>query len=154
VNAPRQRRKSISQAGLTPLIDTLFLLLFALLALSDTRKSQSTELVHVQLSQIESGKDESRAASNPLQIAVGADARVWLKGTTDDLRSSAELDRALGSALGDRLPEGVPVEIHADKDAPSGVTLGVLQHLRLRGFVDVQMIGVGSQSGSTFGAGR
>lgn len=138
-------RASIAFAGLTPLVDTLFILLFALLALSDARTSHETELVRVRLPEVEPAADSpAPAATTHAVLEVSADSSVHVPAVPgEEVSTREELDAVLARLLGDRVPEEVVVEIHADREARHGVVVELLQHLRLRGFVDVQLIAVG-----------
>lgn len=150
-------RASIAFAGLTPLVDTLFILLFALLALSDARTSHETELVRVRLPEVEPAADSpASGAATHVVLEVSADSSVHVPSApgapAEAARTREELDAALARLLGDRVPEEVVVEIHADRGARHGVVVELLQHLRLRGFVDVQLIALGRvEPGAPFG---
>ncbi len=140
----------MKSSGLTPLLDTLFLLLFALLAVSEARSQTRLDEVHVRLPEIEPGEPETRPSTTAVAIDVDADSRVMVSGA--GIATREELDRALAVALGDALPEEVSVEIRADADARHGVTVELLQHLRLGGFADVRMTALGvSDSAGGFG---
>ena len=151
----RARRGPAVLAGLTPLLDTIFLLLFALLVTSDTRTENDTELVHIQLPEVESTGEESTGAGEHLVVVLDAESHVRLGRDGETLASREELDRALSQALGDALPEEIPIEIHGDAAARHGVAIELLQYLRMRGFVHVQLVAQGTSApGGLFGAGR
>ena len=149
----RRKSSSIAFRALTPMLDTLFLLLFALLAVSDARELEETEDVRIQLPEVESGPDESAIAGEVFSIVIDADSVVRLGGDESVVGSLEELDRALAAQLRDALPEEVVIEIVADRDARHGVMVEVLQHLRLAGFVEVRLLATGGSSHSSFGGG-
>jgi biopolymer transport protein ExbD len=140
----KEKRGSLGVGGLTPLIDTLFLLLFALLAVAETKSETSMEEVHVRLPKVEPGADAGAVGARAIAIEVDADSRVRVFGHDEEVATRADLDRALSGALADRVPEEVPVEIRADGDARYGVTVELLQHLRLSGFADVRLTALSS----------
>lgn len=149
-------RASLAFAGLTPLVDTLFILLFALLALSDARTSHATELVRVRLPEVEPASDSpAPGAATHALLEVASDSSVHVPAVPGEgVRTREELDAVLARLLEDRVPEEVVVEIHADRGARHGVVVELLQHLRLRGFVDVQLIAVGHvEPAAPFGGG-
>ncbi len=129
--------------GLTPLLDILFILLFAILALSDVRTSNRAEQVLIRLPHVEPGLEEPGTGERHMAIVVGADSNVHLAETGEAIASREDLDLALSAVLGEVLPEEVVIEIQADRDAPHGVVVELLQHLRLRGFVNVQLLATG-----------
>ena len=140
--------KSISFAGLTPLIDTLFILLFCLLALSDTRKTDPTEPVRVQLPEVEAAENGPALAGSRITVEIAADSTIRVGRAGPDgliVESPAELDRAFNALLGEFLPDEVVIDLQADRDARHGVAVELLQHLRLRGFVNVELVAVGKR---------
>ena len=141
---------SVGLRALTPLLDTLFLLLFALLALSESRQVAAPEEVRIRLPEVERGGDAAEAA-DPFSISVDADSRVRLEGSDAVVESLEELDAALAARLEHALPEDLPVDLVADADARHGVTVELLQHLRLRGFTRVQLLATGSDTGGALG---
>jgi len=141
-----RQARSISFSGLTPLIDTLFILLFALLALSDTRKTNPTEPVRVQLPEVEPGETGPGLVGARIAVEVAADSTVRVGPEGLLVESRTDLDRAFNAALGERLPEEVVVELRADRGARHGVAVELLQHLRLRGFVNVELVAVGTRA--------
>ena len=139
-------RGSLAAMSLTPLLDVLFILLFALLALSDTRSSSQQDLVLVKLPEVEPSAQAADLDVRRLVLVLDADSRIRLMETGEDIGSRADLDRALSEALGDDLPEEVTVEIQGDRNAHHGVAVELLQHLRLRGFSQVALVAQGSGS--------
>lgn len=156
----RVTRGSIGLGGLTPLLDTLFILIFALLALSDTRSAVRAEPVRIQLPAVEPGGDERSRLARSVEFEITADSTLRVAGREAALRSWADVDAALADALADSasvgraavVPELVRVEIRADRDSRHGVAVELLQHLRLRGFVNVELIAIGDAAGGTFGS--
>jgi biopolymer transport protein ExbD len=139
-------RGSLSSKTLAPLLDVLFILLFALLALSDTRSSEQPAHVLVRLPEVEPSTEAADPLGRRLVLVIDADSRIRLIETGEILDSRAELDSALSLVLGDAMPEEVAVEIQGDRDARHGVAVELLQHLRLRGFSLVSLVAQGSGS--------
>lgn len=136
-----EARGSISARGLVPFLDTLFNLLFAMLAISVARAPSSFDLLRLRLPRVEAAGERAGGAPG-LVLDVGADGSIRPGGTGHDLRSRAELDRALSSLVGDGVPEEVPLEIRAAALCPHGVVLELLQHLRVLGFSDVRLAAI------------
>ncbi len=149
------RRGSIALGGLTPLLDTLFLLLFALLALSESRAGAPSEEVVVELPQVEADASSAPAAPRVSDaLEIDTEGRVQHLPERALLRDREALEAALSAALGDGLPEEVAVELRADRLAPHGVAVEVLQVLRLAGFVDVRLLAEAAPAaGQPFGGG-
>ena len=135
-------------AGLTPLLDVIFLLLFALLISSETKTESDTELVPIQLPEVQPSEGSSETESQRLALTLDAESRVYVESATEALDSLDEVDAALASVLGDAVPEEVEIRIHADRDARHGVAIELLQHLRVRGFVQVQLVALGQPNPS------
>ena len=151
----KSRAGSLGFGGLVPMLDILFLLLFALLALSDVRTSNRLEPVRIQLPRVEPGPGGSVGNERRVVIEVDHRSRIFLQPAGVPIASGDVLDRELAQELGDALPEEVVVEIQADRDARYGVAVELLQHLRNRGFVRVQLVAVGSEDDSgVLGGGR
>ena len=89
-------------------------------------------------------------------LEVAVDSSVRVPGVPDAVvQTRDELDRALAKLLADRVPEEVVVDIHADRAARHGVVVELLQHLRLRGFVTIQLVATGhAEPAEAFGEGR
>jgi biopolymer transport protein ExbD len=153
---PRALASAGSLKGLTPLVDTVFLLLFALLAVSTAKSIQRDELVRVRLPSVEPGGEAMGQAARSITLEIDAASRVSVAGSADAVSSRAELDAALAAAVGEALiPEEVHVEIRADRAARHGTAVAVLQHLRLRGFAHVDLLAVGATSADEpFAEGR
>lgn len=149
---PRRRFGTIAVKGLTPLLDCLFLLLISLLALSEAKSSQRAELVHVDLPAVEPGAGAPAETPRRIVLQVDGDSRLQLVGPEGGpaapIGSRGELDQALGGVLADAVPEEIVVEIRADRDARHGVAVELLQYLRLRGFVQIQLLATGTRSGA------
>jgi len=153
VNHERKSIGGMVQRGLTPLLDTLFILLFALLALSDTREADQAEQVRIQLPAVEAGEGATAAPAERFSIFVDAESAVRLENAADSARSItsfAELDAALAERLGTVLPEEVAIDIVGDADARHGVMVELLQHLRLSGFTQVQLLATRAQAQGAF----
>ncbi|MEM7516078.1 MAG: biopolymer transporter ExbD [Planctomycetota bacterium] len=148
---------SVSSAALTPLLDTLFLLLFALLALAAPKRAEAQathEEVRVQLPTVESGPETERSA-NALEalafdVEIDGDSAVFVGGTL--VADRAALDALLRETLGERLPEELGVTLRTDREAKHGVAVELLQYFRVRGVVDVELIALGGSAvASPFG---
>ena len=149
-----ESRGSISARGLVPFLDTLFNLLFALLAIQAARAAASSEFLRLRLPLVEPGQ-ESAASPGGIVIAVDADGSIRPAGTDLVLRTREELDRTLATSVGDALPEELPVEIQADTFCPHGVVVELLQHLRVLGFSDVRLAAIAREDrGGMFGEAR
>ncbi len=153
VTRPTKRGNPLA-AGVTPLLDTLFLLLFALLVASDTRRSTHSEAVRIRLPAVEPAGPGEGLASERVALAIDAESRLWLAPDGEPIASRAALDALLAERLGERLPEELVVEIRADARSASGTSLALLQHLLLRGFTKVELIarGVDVAPDAPFGA--
>jgi biopolymer transport protein ExbD len=139
-------RGSISARGLVPFLDTLFNLLFALLAISVARAPSSFDLLRLRLPQVEPGGERASAAAG-LVVEVDSDGTVRPAGSDMVLHSPTaadmtQLDRALVALVGESVPEEVPIEIRAEAQCPHGVVVELLQHLRVAGFSDVRLAAV------------
>lgn len=128
-----------------PLVDLLFLLLFGLLALSDSRSSSSEEVVRVRLPRVEPETEQGTDDQDTITIEIDRDSKVRLDGNDDVLVGPAALDAAMAKVLGDRLPEQLEVEIRGDAGARHGVAVSLLQHLRRRGFAGVRLLALGAE---------
>ena len=136
--------RSVAPRNLTSLVDTVFLLVFSLLALSETRRSEATDLVRVELPAVERGDESGASTAERVVLHVTGESEIFLVGHgIEPLGSREELDAALDAARGERLPEEFVVDVEADRDSRYGVAVELLQHLRLRGFVHVRMVARG-----------
>jgi biopolymer transport protein ExbD len=130
-------------AGIMPLLDVLFILLFSLLALTDVRTAEAAaEEVRVELPAVEAGDSDVVPPDLPLSLSVDVDGQVTT-GTGLLIEDSVALEVLLQGELGDRLPEELTIELSADRGAPSGVVIELLQALRLRGVHQVQVLAEG-----------
>lgn len=153
-------RTSRSPAGLgsstlTPLLDTLFLLLFTLLATSRSEaivERAVREEVAVELPSIEDGADAQAGNADVqlLTIAVLEDGGVRvLSGASAEVHSRSaaspsELEQMLAPAASS--PGGARIEIRADGAARHAVVLEVLQAVRAAGCTDVRFIALEAES--------
>jgi biopolymer transport protein ExbD len=129
--------------GVTPFIDMLFILLFGMLALSDSRTAVSAEKVRVRLPNVEPVEEGAGEQKPSIAIEIDGKSRVRLDGDERSIDGPRDLDQALAGVIGDALPEEFRVEIRADAAARQGVMAALLQHLRRTGFVDVSLLALG-----------
>lgn len=141
----------IGFGGLTPLLDTLFILLFALLVTSEAKTADATtEEIRVRLPEVEEG-EEAGASSESIRLTLEIDADSVVMLGAEAMETREALDAAVAEQLGDALPEEVTIELFADRDARHGVLVELLQYFRLRGFVDIQLLATGDAGDSRFG---
>lgn len=149
--------RSVGQAALTPLLDTLFLLLFAVLAASDGAEARSKVEEEVRL-ELPSVADDNAGGGNPagdspVVLAIDASGAVSVDGGALQLASPAALDEFLES-----LASSATFEIRADADARHAVVVEVLHGLREAGFLDVSLIatrrGTSTPAGGWGSSGR
>jgi len=133
-------RSGLGVSGLTPLLDTLFLLIFALLALAQAPTNVKKDTLRVELPAVESGSGTPPLDAKTVTVHVDAQGAVRVQDQEEPLPTLADLDPALSSLLGESVPESVLVEIVADEAAPYGVAVTLLQHLRLAGFSRVGLL--------------
>ena len=132
--------------GATPLVDLLFLLLFSLLALSDTKKAASQEPVRIKLPKVAPAKTLATAMRPTVILEIDAASHVRIKDNPEVIEGPRELDRLLDAQLGSKLADEFEVEIHGDANARHGVSVALLQHLRTRGFAAVTLIALGEEN--------
>ena len=155
-------RGTLGQSALTPLLDTLFLLLFALLASSRRASMEPTtptpEEVRVELPTVDplAGESSDEARELRLVVHVEADDSVGLAGAGGLLPTptAGELKEALERAASGTSGR-VVVEVRADADARHGVTVDVLQTVRAAGIADVRFVatrGASEDDGRLLGA--
>ncbi len=144
----RLEDNDVALRGITPLLDVLFILLFALLALSKTETTNRTELVKILLPEVAPAIEDAAGATKSLTLVLDADSKIHVGDHAPAVTSLEELDRALALEIGDSLPEDIAIEIQGDREARHGVAVGLLQHLRLRGFSRVSLLAVGGGSSS------
>ncbi|MHC4893251.1 MAG: ExbD/TolR family protein [Planctomycetota bacterium] len=138
----------LAVGGLTPLLDTLFLLLFALLAVSDVKRADTVEQeVLVALPAV--AEDAAGRADETVRISVTVDAesRLFVGDSELPVTSASALDRALVEASEGSNASAVTIEVRADRDSRSGVTTALLQRLRSSGFEDVVLVAIGASEG-------
>lgn len=151
----RRASGSMGTSGLTPLLDVLFLLLFAILATSDSSSAKARtpepEEVRVELPAVdplESGEGEEPEAVRVF-LRIDADGSVTIieESGARLLATAGELRVALQDANAAPGAEGrTIVEIRADTDARHGVTVDVLQTVRAAGIVDVRFVATAGPS--------
>lgn len=130
-------------AGIMPLLDVLFILLFSLLALTDVRTADATaEEVRVELPSVESGDNAVPPPDEPLVLSIDVEGNVLTEWGMI-VEDTVALEFLLKHALDDRLPEELTIELSADRGAPTGVVIELLQALRLRGVYKVQILADG-----------
>ncbi|MEO0650875.1 MAG: biopolymer transporter ExbD [Planctomycetota bacterium] len=134
----------IAMGGLTPLLDTLFLLLFALLAISDVKREEAEEEVLVELPGVAPDSAPSESPLERIGIVVDAESRLSIGPASAAATTPNELDAVLDAELAGRDPARVAIEIRADRDSRHGVSVALLQHLRTRGFQDVVLVAIGA----------
>jgi len=132
--------------GVTPFIDMLFILLFGMLALSESKSAVSAEEVHVKLPDVEPMETSEGAAVKSIGIEVDGNSVVRLTGSDVVIDGPEELDRALAGQIGEAVPDEFRIEIRADANARQGVMAAILQHLRRTGFKDVSLLAIGVEN--------
>ncbi len=143
--------KSPGQAALTPLLDTLFLLLFAVLAQSDGAEAREDvpEEIQVELPSVDGGASIDQGAqplASPV-VTIDGEGTVRLDGEAGIVPSSQALIEALGTADGPR-----SVEIRAHGDARHAVVVEVLHGLRQAGWLDVRFVAIQRDEGAASAA--
>ena len=156
MSADRKQLGSIAMGGLTPLLDTLFILIFATLVSSDARRPEDETELRVQLPRVEDGAALAVEAALGITLVLDADSRIEMFDTGEDVSTRATLDAALTARHVGYLPEDVTIEIRADSEARYGVAVELLQHLRLAGFTDVDLFAQGfvGDPAAPFGEGH
>jgi biopolymer transport protein ExbD len=133
------RTRTAGQAALTPLLDTLFLLLFSVLAASDGAEARADieQEVRLELPTVsDDGSGEGASPeSPPVVIMIDADGAVTLDGGAMPIESPGAFADAL---LG--IPSGAAFEIRAHADARHAVIVEVLHGLREASFLDVSLV--------------
>jgi biopolymer transport protein ExbD len=140
-------RGALGASTLTPLLDTLFLLLFALLASSQRASTAPTEAlseeVRVELPTVDELQQPAHGDEPDVRLVVHVDATgvVNLLGAVGavEATTAGALRTALEAQSADATGRLV-VEIRADEDARHGVTVDVLQAVRAAGIVDVRFV--------------
>ena len=142
-------RRREARGGVMPFVDLLFILLFSLLALSETKTSSSQEPVRIRLPDVEPGQsDQPEKNRSTVVLEIDAESRIRLHGVDEVVDTPKELDELLVAFLDGRLPEECQVEIQGDTKADHGVSVGLLQHLRTMGFSSVSLLATGDTGGS------
>ena len=133
-----------ARGGVMPFIDLLFILLFSLLAMSETRQSESEEPVRIRLPEVEPGGDDKETLRSLLVLEIDRESHVRVRGNDRLATSPAELDELINAQIGDQSPGECEVEIVGDTESHHGVSVAVLQHLRKRGFAAVTLLATGA----------
>ncbi|MHC4959326.1 MAG: biopolymer transporter ExbD [Planctomycetota bacterium] len=145
-----RRKKGVTWA--MPLVDLLFVLLFALLALSDSRRSNAAEPVRIELPDVEPGAGVDMTSLPTIVIELDSESKVRLPDRADPIEGPAELDTLLDERIGAGSPKDFEIEIHGDARARHGVGVALLQHLRNRGFAGVTLLALGNDDAGWTGA--
>lgn len=145
---------AVAMGGLTPLVDTLFLLLFALLAISDVRRDDAPrEEVLVELPGVAPESGAAVEGHRRIELVVDAESRLTVGEQGWSVANPGELDARLAQLLGAGAPADVAVVIRADRQSRHGVAVALLQHLRTNGYRNVVLVAEGSPDPSlAFGA--
>ena len=117
-----------SNVNLTPLIDMVFILLIFFLVTASFTKESGIEVDRP------SAKTAVRQEQGHLIIGVNELGEVWIEGKQVKLRSV----RAHVERLTAQNPEGTVI-IMADKDSNTGITIEVLDQVRLAGVSNVSI---------------
>ncbi len=117
-----------SNVNLTPLIDMVFILLIFFLVTASFTKESGIEVDRP------SAKTATRQEQGTLIIGVNEIGEVWIEGKKVKLRSV----RAHVERLTAQNPEGTVI-IMADKKSNTGVTIDVLDQVRLAGVSNVSI---------------
>ncbi|MGK0482837.1 MAG: biopolymer transport protein ExbD [Planctomycetota bacterium] len=143
---PTEPSNSPGQAALTPLLDTLFLLLFAVLASSDSKaaREDAPQEIQVELPSVEDSGEPSAEESERalILITIEAGGRVQIGDTGASPATAAELAAALVA-----VESGSSVEIRAHADARHAVVVEVLHGLREAGLLDVRFVAMRHEPG-------
>jgi len=146
----KRRGNGSRMRGVTPFIDLLFILLFGMLALSDSKRATSAELVRVRLPTVEPAAADGADDTRVIVLEVDVKSHVRLEGRDGRIDGPEALDAALAAIVVNDLPEQFTVEIRGDAGAHHGVIVALLQHLRRRGFAGVNLLALGVE-GATWG---
>jgi biopolymer transport protein ExbD len=134
--------------GLLPFLDLLFILLFSMLAMTETRKTTSEEPVRIRLPEVEAGEsDDATNNKTTIVLEIDAESDIRLAGSEAVLDGPAALDALLRTQLKGQLPEECQIEIHGDTKADHGTSVALLQHLRKLGFGSVVLLATGGTEG-------
>lgn len=134
--------------GLLPFLDLLFILLFSMLAMSETRTTTAEEPVRIRLPEVEAGEsDDAEDNKTTIVLEIDANSDIRLAGTETILNGPEALDAILRTQLDGSLPEESQIEIHGDTNAHHGTSVALLQHLRKLGFGSVVLLATGGTEG-------
>ena len=132
--------------GVTPFIDMLFILLFGMLALSESKSAVSAEEVHVKLPDVEPVESGEASLGKSIVIVVDGESNVRLEGSEVVIDGPEALDQAIAGQIGEAVPDEFRIELRADSEARQGVMAALLQHLRRTGFTDVTLLALGVEN--------
>lgn len=117
-----------SQINLTPLIDMVFILLIFFIVTSKFTKESG-----VDVSRPEAASASDQAQAN-IVVGITAQGEVWIDGQAIAMGSvRAQIERLHAAN-----PKGSVILV-ADKAAPTGITVEVLDHARLAGVANVSI---------------
>ena len=132
--------------GVTPFIDMLFILLFGMLALSESKTAVSAEKVRVKLPTVEPAEAGDAGPGKTIVLSVDGESQVRVEGSDEVIDGPQGFDQAIAGLIGDAVPDEFQIEIRADADARQGVMAAILQHLRRAGFRDVSLLALGVEN--------
>ena len=121
-----EQETTAANVNLTPLIDMVFILLIFFLVTASFTKESGIDVDRP------SAKTTVRQEQASLIIAITKDGEIWIDNKQVDIRSI----RAHIEQLHAQNPEGTVI-IMADKNALTGVTVAVLDQVRLSGVSNV-----------------
>ncbi len=121
-----QEQNAAASVNLTPLIDMVFILLIFFLVTASFTKESGIEVDRPTAS------TATRQEQGSLIIGVSKTGEIWIEDQAVDIRSI----RAHVERLHAQNPEGTVI-ILADKESSTGVTVNVLDQVRLAGVTNV-----------------
>ncbi len=136
------RRRDGGMTGMIPLLDTLFLLLFALLAAAREQVEPAVDPVRIRLPEVTEGSDGDLTGAT-VKLLLDRDGQVFL-GEQERAYAAGEFSTLVEDIAALHEPSEVSVEIYGDQDAGYGRAVQLLQELRLRGFARVALLARGS----------
>lgn len=121
-----EQETSAANVNLTPLIDMVFILLIFFMVTASFTKESGIEVDRP------SAQTTIRQEQASLIIAINKEGEIWIDNKQVDIRSI----RAHIEQLHTQNPEGAVI-IMADKNALTGITVDVLDQIRLSGVSNV-----------------